>query len=71
MIIDYLLLVAGFTKAVIFISSVPFSVLVFTVMVLDIDESRRRISLGLKQCNSNPWDAFAAKYNKNDKHSFL
>ena len=29
------------------------------VMVLDIDEERRRISLGIKQCKANPWDAFA------------
>lgn len=39
------------------------------VMVLDIDEERRRISLGLKQCKSNPWDAFAATHNKGDKVS--
>lgn len=37
------------------------------VMVLDIDEERRRISLGLKQCQDNPWDAFAQNYNKGDK----
>ncbi|GLS82643.1 30S ribosomal protein S1 [Paraferrimonas haliotis] len=37
------------------------------VMVLDIDEERRRISLGLKQCKANPWDEFASKFNKNDK----
>jgi len=37
------------------------------VMVLDIDEERRRISLGLKQCQSNPWAEFAASYNRNDK----
>ncbi|TNF92795.1 MAG: 30S ribosomal protein S1, partial [Gammaproteobacteria bacterium] len=36
------------------------------VMVLDIDEERRRISLGIKQCRPNPWDEFAASYNKND-----
>ncbi|OAD18755.1 30S ribosomal protein S1 [Candidatus Thiomargarita nelsonii] len=36
-------------------------------MVLDIDEERRRISLGIKQCHSNPWDEFAATHNKNDK----
>ena len=30
------------------------------VMVLDIDEERRRISLGIKQCQQNPWDAFAS-----------
>jgi small subunit ribosomal protein S1 len=37
------------------------------VMVLDIDEERRRISLGMKQCSANPWEAFAAIYNKGDK----
>jgi small subunit ribosomal protein S1 len=37
------------------------------VMVLDIDEERRRISLGMKQCTSNPWEAFAATHNKNDR----
>ena len=37
------------------------------VMVLDIDEERRRISLGLKQCVANPWTEFAGKYNKNDR----
>ncbi len=36
------------------------------VMVLDIDEERRRVSLGIKQCISNPWDEFAATHNKND-----
>jgi small subunit ribosomal protein S1 len=36
------------------------------VMVLDIDEERRRISLGMKQCHSNPWDEFSATHNKND-----
>mgnify|MGYP002621091106 CR=1 FL=1 len=39
------------------------------VMVLDIDEERRRISLGMKQCQENPWDAFAATHNKGDKIS--
>ena len=39
------------------------------VMVLDIDEERRRISLGMKQCQSNPWEAFAATHNKGDKIS--
>ncbi|MBT8143234.1 MAG: 30S ribosomal protein S1 [Gammaproteobacteria bacterium] len=39
------------------------------VMVLDIDEERRRISLGMKQCTSNPWAEFATTYNKNDKVS--
>jgi small subunit ribosomal protein S1 len=37
------------------------------VMVLDIDEERRRISLGIKHCQSNPWDNFAASHNKNDR----
>ena len=36
------------------------------VMVLDIDEERRRISLGMKQCVPNPWEEFAATCNKND-----
>ena len=36
-------------------------------MVLDIDEERRRISLGMKQCQENPWEAFAATHNKGDK----
>ncbi|MCB2262973.1 MAG: 30S ribosomal protein S1 [Candidatus Thiosymbion ectosymbiont of Robbea hypermnestra] len=36
------------------------------VMVLDIDEERRRISLGIKQCQANPWDEFAANYKKGD-----
>ena len=36
------------------------------VMVLDIDEERRRISLGMKQCQSNPWDEFAANHKKGD-----
>ena len=39
------------------------------VLVLDIDEERRRISLGLKQCKTNPWDDFATRYNKGDKVS--
>ena len=39
------------------------------VMVLDIDEERRRISLGMKQCQANPWESFAATHNKNDKVS--
>jgi len=38
-------------------------------MVLDIDEERRRISLGLKQCVPNPWTEFASKFNKNDRVS--
>ncbi|MCL7750311.1 30S ribosomal protein S1 [Guyparkeria hydrothermalis] len=37
------------------------------VMILDIDEDRRRISLGMKQCQPNPWDAFAASHTKGDK----
>ena len=37
------------------------------VMVLDIDEERRRISLGIKQCQQNPWDAFGSQYSKGDK----
>jgi small subunit ribosomal protein S1 len=36
------------------------------VMVLDIDEERRRVSLGIKQCKSNPWDEFAVTHNKGD-----
>lgn len=39
------------------------------VMVLDIDEERRRISLGIKQCKSNPWDEFAAMHDKGAKVS--
>jgi small subunit ribosomal protein S1 len=39
------------------------------VMVLDIDEERRRISLGIKQCQPNPWDQFAQKFAKGDKIS--
>ena len=39
------------------------------VMVLEIDEERRRISLGMKQCIPNPWDEFAATHNKGDKIS--
>lgn len=37
------------------------------VMVLDIDEDRRRISLGMKQCQPNPWDEFATHHNKGDR----
>jgi small subunit ribosomal protein S1 len=37
------------------------------VMVLDIDEERRRISLGVKQCKANPWKEFADNYNRGDK----
>ncbi len=39
------------------------------VMVLEIDEDRRRISLGMKQCKANPWDDFAATFKKGDKVS--
>ncbi len=39
------------------------------VMVLDIDEERRRISLGIKQCHPNPWDEFAAHHSKGDRIS--
>ena len=39
------------------------------VMVLDVDEERRRISLGMKQTHANPWEAFAAIHKKNDKVS--
>jgi small subunit ribosomal protein S1 len=37
------------------------------VMVLEIDEDRRRISLGMKQCRPNPWDDFAIAHKKGDK----
>jgi small subunit ribosomal protein S1 len=37
------------------------------VMVLDIDEERRRISLGIKQCRPNPWEEFAAGHARNDR----
>ncbi len=37
------------------------------VMVLDIDEERRRISLGIKQCQGNPWEEFAALHGKGDR----
>ncbi|MGH6634598.1 MAG: 30S ribosomal protein S1 [Gammaproteobacteria bacterium] len=37
------------------------------VMVLDIDEERRRVSLGMKQCRPNPWEAFAANHSKGDQ----
>jgi small subunit ribosomal protein S1 len=39
------------------------------VMVLDIDEERRRISLGIKQCQANPWSDFATSYAKGDRVS--
>jgi len=37
------------------------------VVILDIDEERRRISLGMKQCQPNPWEQFAAVHNKGDR----
>ncbi|OBS10479.1 30S ribosomal protein S1 [Acidihalobacter prosperus] len=37
------------------------------VMILDIDEERRRISLGMKQCIPNPWEEFAQNFNKGDR----
>ncbi|MCU5786376.1 30S ribosomal protein S1 [Alloalcanivorax marinus] len=37
------------------------------VMILDIDEDRRRISLGIKQCMANPWESFAENYQKGDR----
>ena len=37
------------------------------VMVLDIDEERRRISLGIKQCKGNPWEEFSGQHSKGDK----
>ncbi|MBF1800161.1 30S ribosomal protein S1 [Alloalcanivorax profundimaris] len=37
------------------------------VMILDIDEDRRRISLGIKQCLPNPWESFAENYQKGDR----
>jgi len=42
---------------------------VVDVMILDIDEERRRISLGIKQCYQNPWDRFAETYKKGDRIS--
>ncbi|MEZ5475827.1 MAG: S1 RNA-binding domain-containing protein [Steroidobacteraceae bacterium] len=39
------------------------------VMVLDVDEERRRISLGLKQCQQNPWKEFAENHNRGDRVS--
>ncbi|MDO9150749.1 MAG: 30S ribosomal protein S1 [Methylotenera sp.] len=39
------------------------------VMILEIDEARRRLSLGMKQCQSNPWDDFSATHAKGDKVS--
>ncbi len=39
------------------------------VMVLDIDEERRRVSLGIKQCQANPWAEFASSFNRGDKVS--
>ena len=40
---------------------------VVEVMVLDIDEERRRISLGMKQCRQNPWEEFAINFKRGDK----
>jgi len=37
------------------------------VMILEIDEERRRISLGMKQCQPNPWEDFAREYKKGDR----
>jgi small subunit ribosomal protein S1 len=37
------------------------------VMVLDIDEERRRISVGMKHCQENPWEAFGGTHNKGDR----
>ena len=37
------------------------------VMILDIDQERRRISLGIKQCEENPWEKFASTHNKGDR----
>ncbi|MFY3875681.1 S1 RNA-binding domain-containing protein, partial [Achromobacter xylosoxidans] len=37
------------------------------VMVLEIDEDRRRISLGMKQCRQNPWEEFATNFKRGDK----
>jgi small subunit ribosomal protein S1 len=37
------------------------------IMILEIDEDRRRLSLGMKQCKSNPWEEFAEKNNKDEK----
>ena len=37
------------------------------VVILDIDQERRRISLGMKQCQPNPWEQFAALHNKGDR----
>ena len=39
------------------------------VMILEIDEDRRRLSLGMKQCKTNPWDDFAVSHKKGDKVS--
>ncbi len=39
------------------------------VMILDIDQERRRISLGIKQCQANPWETFAEKHSKGDRVS--
>ncbi|GAB2576444.1 30S ribosomal protein S1 [Nitrincola alkalisediminis] len=42
---------------------------IIDVMLLDIDQQRRRISLGMKQCSENPWQQFASTFNKGDRLS--
>ncbi len=42
---------------------------VVEVMILEIDEERRRISLGMKQCQMNPWEEFASRFTKGDRVS--
>ena len=37
------------------------------IMILDIDQERRRISLGIKQCGANPWEKFSSTHNKGDR----
>jgi len=37
------------------------------IMILDIDQERRRISLGIKQCEANPWEKFSSTHNKGDR----
>ncbi len=39
------------------------------VMILEVDEGRRRLSLGMKQCQANPWDEFSTKHSKDEKIS--
>jgi small subunit ribosomal protein S1 len=38
-------------------------------MILEVDEGRRRLSLGMKQCQANPWDEFATEHKKDEKIS--